>query len=133
MTASAKYRRINAALIEALPELRERYEEEVAAWGEEMGPHVIYGDLLNPYLGQLLDFANEQRTRENLRRVFDFLEDLLGNADPDFADVARTAIAEDLRSDRDRLARARPLMGPLMADATRDRLPYRRPRRLRNE
>lgn len=133
MTASAKYRRINAALIEALPELRERYEEEVAAWGEEMGPHVIYGDLLNPYLGQLLDFANEQRTRENLRRVFDFLEDLLGNADPDFADVARTAIAEDLRSDRDRLDRARPLMGPLMADATRDRLPYRRPRRLRNE
>lgn len=133
MTDNAGYRRINAALVEALPELRAKYEAEVAAWGEEMGPHLIYGHLLNPYLGQLLEFTNEQSARDNLRRVFAFLEALLGDSDPDFADVARTTIAEDLQSNRDRLDRARPFMGPLMADATRDRLPYQRPRRLRSE
>lgn len=133
MTKSAKYKRINAALVEALPELRAKYENEVAAWGEEMGPHVIYGDLLNPYVGQLLESVNEQGARDDLRRVFTFLEDLLANSDPDFADVARTTIAEDLRSNRDRLDRARPFMGPHMSEATRDRVSYRRPRRLRSE
>lgn len=50
-----KYREINTALVHALPELREKYEYESCAWAEEMGPHVIYGDVLNPYLAQLLE------------------------------------------------------------------------------
>lgn len=133
MTPTAKYKQINAALVDALPELRDKYEEELAAWGEEMGPHVIYGDLLNPYLAQLLDAPDDQTTRESLRRVFDLLEQLLAHPDPDFSDVARTTVAEDLESNRPRLERARRFMGPLMAEETRNRLPYRRPRRLKNE
>lgn len=133
MTPTAKYKQINAALVDALPKLRDKYEEELAAWGEEMGPHVIYGDLLNPYLAQLLDAPDDQTTRESLRRVFDLLEQLLAHPDPDFSDVARTTVAEDLESNRPRLERARRFMGPLMAEETRNRLPYRRPRRLKNE
>ena len=133
MTPKAKYKQINEALVDALPELRDKYEEELAAWGEEMGPHVIYGDLLNPYLAQLLDAPDDRRTNETLRRVFGFLDQLLAHPDPDFSDVARTTVAEDLESNRRRLERARPFMGPLMAEETRNRLPYRRPRRLKDQ
>lgn len=130
---SAKYKQINAALVQAIPELRERYEQEVEAWGEEMGPHVIYGDLLNPYLAQLLDSPHDPQAEQTLHRAFAFLERLLEHPDPDYSDVARTTVAEDLESNRTRLRRARPFMGPLMAEATRDRLRYRRPRRLGSE
>jgi hypothetical protein len=121
MTSTVKYKQINTFLVEALPELRDRYEEELAAWGEEMGPHVVYGDLLNPYLSRLLDGPDDPSTHEPLRRVFDFLERLLAHPDPDFSDVARTTVAEDLETDRTRLQRARRFMGPLMAEETRDR------------
>jgi len=128
-----KFRRINEALVEAVPELRDRYQREVAAWGEDMGPHVIYGDVLSPFLSQLLDASDEPGNAEILRRVFAFLEELLAHPDPDFSDVARTTVAEDLESDRSRLERARAFMGPRMAEETRDWLPYRRPRRLRRK
>jgi hypothetical protein len=129
MSNQAKFKLVNKALIEAVPELRDRYEREIAGWGEEMGPHVIYGDVLNPYLVQLLDAPEDPGNTDILRRVFDFLERLLANSDPDFADVARTTVAEELEADSNRLQRARPFMGPLMARETRERLPYRRPRR----
>lgn len=131
MSARGKFRLVNEALVEAVPELRERYQEEIAAWGEEMGPHVIYGDVLNPYLARLLDSPDEPINAEILRRVFAFLETLLANPDRDFSDVARTTVAEDLESNKRRLEHARRFMGPLMAEETRSRLPYRRPRRLR--
>lgn len=133
VTSEARFRRVNEALVNALPELRSRYEQEIAAWNEEMGPHVIYGDILNPYLARLLDAPEEPGNTEILRRVFDFLEQLLASPDPDFSDVARTTVAEELESDRSRLERARRFMGPRMAEETRDRLPYHRPRRMRGE
>lgn len=133
MTAEAKYRRVNEALVEAIPELRDRYEHEIAAWAEEMGPHVIYGDVLNPYLAALLEAPDKHGNAEILLRIFDFLEQLLANPDPDFSEVARTTVAEDLESDRNRLEVARRFMGPRMAEETRNRLPFRRPRRLRSE
>jgi hypothetical protein len=131
VTAEAKYRLVNEALVEAVPELRGRYEQEIAAWAEEMGPHVIYADVLNPYLAQLLDAPDEPGNAEILRRIFDFLEQLLANPDGDFSDVARTTVAEDLESDRNRLEVARRFMGPRLAEETRNRLPFRRPRRLK--
>lgn len=133
MTSSVKYRCINAALVKAVPELQSRYEEEVEAWGEEMGPHVIYDDVLNPYLAQLLDAPTDRKADEQLRRAFGFLEELLAHPDPEFGDVARTTVAEDLGSNPALLERARLYMGPRMAEATRDRLPFRTPRRLRSE
>lgn len=127
----ASFRRVNQALVEALPELRPRYEEETEAWGEEMGPHVIYADVLNPYLTDLLQSADDSSTGAALGRAFAFLETLAQDADPEAANVATTTVAEHLESDRESLDRARPFMGPLMAAATRNRLPYRVPRRLR--
>lgn len=130
MSDATKYREINAALVRALPELKARYEEETAAWGEEMGPHVIYGDVLNPYLSRLLSSASVEDDAV-LRRIFDFLEEMLAHPDPDYSEVVRTTVAEDLEGQPDLLNRARRFMGPLMAEATRDPAGPRRPRRLR--
>jgi hypothetical protein len=128
MSSDSKYRAVNEALATAIPELRPRYEQELTAWGEEMGPHVIYADVLNPFLAQLLAAPDENE--ETLRRIFQFLEELLAHPDTDFSDVARVTVAEDLESDRDRLEVAREFMGPLMLEETRNRLAYRpRPRR----
>lgn len=132
MSDPAKYREINGALVRALPELKARYDEETAAWGEEMGPHVIYGDVLNPVLSELLsrDYDPGEDV-EMLRRIFNFLEELLAHPDPEYAEVARTTVAEHLDGHPDLLARARRFMGPLMAKATRDPGRPRPRRRLR--
>jgi hypothetical protein len=126
----ARFRRVNEALVKALPELRSRYEEETEAWGEEMGPHVIYADVLNPYLTELLQSPGDPRTSAALSRVFAFLETLAEDADPEAANVATTTVAEHLESEPELLDRARPFMAPSMAAATRKRLSYRVPKRL---
>jgi hypothetical protein len=134
VTSEAKYREINGALVRALPELRPRYEEERVAWDEEMGPHVVYADVLNPFLLELLESRGDDRgnTEDALVRAFAFLDELLAHHDPDYADVARTTVAEELEAHPKLLTRARRYMGPLMAEATRDSPGPRRPRRLRN-
>lgn len=126
----ALYRSVNQALVSAVPELASAYEEETAAWGQEMGPHVIYGTLLNPYLSELLT-SDDPNARGTLRRIFQFLDELAANPDEEFSSVARATVAEFLESDPDLLARARLYMGPVMSEYARERLPFRRPRRLR--
>lgn len=126
-----KYKMANRALVEAIPELREVYESEVAAWGgEEMGSHVVYGTILNPYLDELLQ-SDEPEAEPVLNRIFAFLEELAADADPYMAEVAITTVAEYLEGDPARLDRARSYMGPQMRRHARTRLPYRVPRRHR--
>ncbi len=96
-----------------------------------MGPHVVYGDVLNPYLSHLLARGTSDNDA-TLRRVFGFLEEMLAHPDPEYGEVVRTTVGEHLESDPDLLARARVFMGPVLAEATRDSVGYRRPRRLRN-
>lgn len=126
----AVYRSINQALVSAIPELAPAYEDETAAWGQEMGPHVIYGTLLNPYIGELLT-SDDPNASGILGRIFYFLEELAANPNEEFSSVARTTVAEYLESDPDLLARARVYMGPVMSEYARKRLAFRRPRRLR--
>jgi len=123
----ARFRRVNEALVHALPELRPRYEEETEAWGGEMGPHVIYADVLNPYMTDLLQSADDPATGAALSRVFAFLEMLAEDSDPE----ATTTVAEHLESEPELLDRARRFMGPSMAAAIRNRVPCRVPKRFR--
>lgn len=65
------YGNVCEMLVECMPELKEAFEAELRWWGSERpGPHVVYGDILNPYLDALLQSGDEAA----LRRVFDFLE-----------------------------------------------------------
>ena len=73
------YDNVVEALMEAVPELRVGYEAECRQWGDEPpGPHVIFGDVLNPYL---LNLLSSDRQDAALRQVFQFLEHLANHED----------------------------------------------------
>jgi hypothetical protein len=124
------YKRANEALVSRLPELRAAYDELTASRDEEMGPHIVYDEILNPYLTRLLE-SDDEASVADLRRVFRVLEELLVGTDTYAAGAVATTVGEYLESQRELLRRARLFMGPRMAERTRDRLPYRLPRRLR--
>ena len=65
---------LNKMLICKFPHLQEKYLEEVS-WqeGDATGSHIVYGDILTPYLKEciLKEYEHE------VQSVFDFLEGLL--------------------------------------------------------
>ncbi len=65
---------LNKKLIEHLPKLRERYDDEVS-WqeGDSTGSHIVFGDVLTPYLVECI----LQNDRQEIANIFNFLENLL--------------------------------------------------------
>jgi hypothetical protein len=100
-------------LVEAIPELKAGYEEELKWWGkEEAGAHNIYGDLLNPYLLSSLKSEPRSQTQEDiLKRVFAFLEELANHDDPHVQEVVAVTVLERLYG-AGLLEKARRYMGP---------------------
>ena len=103
------YETASEKLIEFVPELNEAYRRELDWWGSETpGPHVIYEDILNPYVDRLLESADDAA----LRRVFNFIE-LLATAE----DARRTILLPSPSSNPSRrnvlrTRQARQYMGP---------------------
>ena len=59
------YANVAEALV-AVPDVRGRYEEERCLWGDEKpGPHIIFGDVLTPYL---IDLLNSSARKGNCGR-----------------------------------------------------------------
>jgi len=65
---------LNKKLIEHLPKLRERYDDEIS-WqeGDSTGSHTVFGDVLTPYLVECI----LQNDRQEITNIFNFIEDLL--------------------------------------------------------
>lgn len=104
------YENMSEHLLMAIPELRPGYEETLEWWdGEVPGNHVIYGDLLNPYLLSLLKKGGEE---EPLRRIFDLLEVLATSQDSDVRDVLIATVLWRLEGHKDLLPEAYKYMGP---------------------
>jgi hypothetical protein len=104
------YANVAEALIEAVPELRARYAEELRVWGDELpGPHIIFGDVLNPYLIELLD---AHHATEQLQKVFEFLEILAHHDDVHVQELVAVTVCERLGDCRELLQKARKFMGP---------------------
>lgn len=104
------YENMSERLIELLPELRPGYEETMEWWdGDTPGNHVIYGDLLNPYLLSLLEQGGES---EALRRIFDFLEVIANHSDSDVRGVLTATVLWRLGGRKDLLPEASKYMGP---------------------
>lgn len=105
-------------LMERMPELRERYQEERQWWGEERpGPHVVYGDLFSPFISQLLDSDADRLARQ---RAFDLLEVLSSSQDEKVREVVGATVLPNLRAEEGKLELARRHMGPatlVLADA----------------
>src|SRR3954464_4076140 len=94
------YKPANEALVSRLPELRAAYDEVTASWDEEMGPHLVYDEILNPYLTRLLE-SDDQASEADLRRVVGVLEELLVGDDAYAAAAVATTVGEYLESDRE--------------------------------
>ena len=107
------YDRLDRQLVSAMPELADRYDALLRAWGDEApGPHVVFGDVLNPFLLGLL--ASEESAAPHattLRRVFAFLERLAQDGDPRVQEIVWATVCERLGDDPDVLARGRRYMG----------------------
>jgi hypothetical protein len=105
------------SLMTFLPELREAYEKELQWWGAETpGVHVIYGDVLNPYLDQALAVGDTS----TLRRVFEFIELLAHSSDRRLQEVVAVTICEHLRENPVTLEKARVYMGRATRRILRD-------------
>lgn len=107
----------DASIIEALrasvPELGDLLDDQLEVWGEDIGLHVIFGVVVNPYL-----ISNLERDEESasVKRVFEFLERMASSGDDELANVVATGVCERLGDDPVILARARGLMGPRTRD-----------------
>src|SRR5215203_1333542 len=85
-------------LLEVVPELRDAYNEELKWWApDQPGPHIIYGDLLNPYLTSLLESGSNP---DALKRIFGLLEEIIGNPNEPIRSVAAASVLEYLWSEK---------------------------------
>lgn len=88
------YSELTQRLLEIVPELRPAYERELQSWaGSQPGQHVVFGDLLTPYLLSLLESG---RDREVLERVFGFLEVLANHPEKIVQEVVALSVVERL-------------------------------------
>ena len=103
------YLTMNDRLAMAVPAVADASAAEAAWWGGEGVPsHVFFGNVLNPYLSQILRGADEAALIE----LFHFLERLASNTDPRVQDVLRDTVLEHLRDEpEDHQARAERVMG----------------------
>ncbi len=104
------YDNLAEALVEVVPELQQKYEVERRWWRDVLPPpHIVYGDLLNPYIATLLSTGDQE---EILRRIFEFLETLAKHEDQHVRDLVTVTVCEYLGGNKDLLAKARKYMGP---------------------
>lgn len=113
MDRSLAYQSLDQHLVDAVPELSDRVASLPRAWEPERpGPHVVFGDALNPYLIELLACQDPSpRSRDILRRIFALLERMARHDDPRVQEVVSTTVAERLGGDPVVLAEARRHMG----------------------
>ena len=89
---------LNLRLIKAVPEIKERYMEETS-WqdGDETGSHVVFADVLVPFIKKQIEDGNEKL----LRDIFAFLEDLLKIDDNYAEEVVVLSVLESLVFDEE--------------------------------
>jgi hypothetical protein len=102
------YESLSADLVANIPELEPDYRKLRAWWGDEApGPHIVFGDILNPYIDRLVRTGDEAAAI----RVFSYLEGLSHNSDPHIRDVVVATVCEYIASDPSLVAGTRGFMG----------------------
>lgn len=86
-------RELNKLLVKKFPDLDEKYMKEVS-WqeGDETGSHTVYGDVFTPYLVECI----EESRNEEIIRIFDYIEMLLGLEDAYVNEVVAFSILESI-------------------------------------
>ena len=102
------YEKLYRELIQVIPEIKGAYDKERQWWGKEVpGPHIIFGDVLTPHLITLLEVHTDH---EQLKRIFNFLEELSGR-EQWVQEVVQMSVCERLGDKKDWLAAAHYYMG----------------------
>lgn len=105
------FENMSGVLIRLFPELSVDYQNLVDWWdGDTPGSHVVFGDILNPYILSLLETKHDQ---EKLRAIFDFLERLAKHEDKRVQEVIMMTVCERLAGSKEQLHKARSYMGPV--------------------
>ena len=104
------YDQLTAELARALPELRVPVETEKRWWkGETPGQHVLFGDILSPFLTQELERGDRP---EVLSRAFSFVEQLARDPDVLVREVVQQSVLADLCGEQPWSARLARVLGP---------------------
>ena len=89
------YQNMCEKLVEAIPSLKINYAKELKWWdGKNPGPHNIYGDVLNPYIEELVKFKNQKS--DELKLIFEFLEKLATHEDEKVRNVLQATVCEQI-------------------------------------
>lgn len=114
MNGAPAFDSLDRLLVDAVPELKAQHDGLLREWGTEApGPHVVFGDVLNPYLLELLATeASAAIHASALRRVFAFLERLARDGDDPVRAVVAATVCERLGDNPVTLALGRRFMGP---------------------
>lgn len=84
---------LNLKLVRAIPGIAPSYQQEVE-WqeGDETGSHVVYEDVLAPYIPQAAGAGD----RDGLDEIFGFIEQLLETGDGYAEEVVALSVLEAL-------------------------------------
>jgi hypothetical protein len=90
--------------------VKEKYKEEEDFYNDLLHcPHVIYGQLLSPWLNELLE--NDKENKERLHDVFDFLEELATSGQKLIVEVVHVTVLENLGDEPKLLMKSFAYMG----------------------
>jgi hypothetical protein len=107
-----KLSNLGEKLVEVVPELQPQYLAELEWWEEEKpGIHIIFGDILNPYLISLIKLDSQPSQQGTISRIFDFLEKLANHENKQIQEVVAVTVCERLGDEPDVLLKARQYMG----------------------
>lgn len=97
-------------LLEIIPEVHPLYDKLLERWEDEEKPglHIIFGDILTPYIIDLLEQDNKS---ERLKRIFDFLEEMAVSNDNYVKEVLAFSVLEHLGDNPIILKKAKMYMG----------------------
>ena len=90
-----KYEELNGLLGERFPFLESSIQEvvEYNDWIDSVGSHVLYGDVLNRYVTELL---RENKEKDTIKQIFEFYEELAESEDREVRNLLKVTLLEYL-------------------------------------
>lgn len=101
------YTKVVDELLTVIPELKPHFEEE-CKWWDEILQHIVFGDVVVPFVLELLSGESEQKT---LERMFAFFERMATSSDDMVSELLGVSVLEQLGDDPDILSKAVRYMG----------------------
>ena len=94
---SISYDALADLLMKSVPQISEACNREIAYWTDENpGPHILYADILSPYICEKLRSISD--AKQELSEIFEFLENLAADPNTEIGDVVALSVIDPLRN-----------------------------------